>query len=161
MLLESQNALIYGAGWGIGAVVRTFAREGARVFLAGRTRASLEAVSADIAAAGGSAEVTELDAPRTSTRRVRSSPTAGWMSARSRISGGVLYAPFSDPDGNGWTLQQLPYLGPRRADPGRTGPPSRRGRAPCLPFPQPTVLLLELIDLTGTMKRRGQSETMR
>jgi predicted enzyme related to lactoylglutathione lyase len=22
---------------------------------------------------------------------------------------GVLYAPFSDPDGNGWTLQQLPY----------------------------------------------------
>jgi catechol 2,3-dioxygenase-like lactoylglutathione lyase family enzyme len=23
--------------------------------------------------------------------------------------GGVLYVPFSDPDGNGWTLQQLPY----------------------------------------------------
>jgi catechol 2,3-dioxygenase-like lactoylglutathione lyase family enzyme len=23
--------------------------------------------------------------------------------------GGVPYAPFSDPDGNGWTLQQLPY----------------------------------------------------
>ena len=23
--------------------------------------------------------------------------------------GGVLYAYFSDPDGNGWTLQQLPY----------------------------------------------------
>ena len=23
--------------------------------------------------------------------------------------GGVLYAPFSDPDGNSWTLQQLPY----------------------------------------------------
>ena len=23
--------------------------------------------------------------------------------------GGVLYAPFRDPDGNGWTLQQLPY----------------------------------------------------
>ena len=23
--------------------------------------------------------------------------------------GGVLYAPFDDPDGNGWTLQQLPY----------------------------------------------------
>ena len=22
---------------------------------------------------------------------------------------GVLYAPFGDPDGNGWTLQQLPY----------------------------------------------------
>jgi catechol 2,3-dioxygenase-like lactoylglutathione lyase family enzyme len=25
-----------------------------------------------------------------------------------RDLGGVLYAPFSDPDGNGWTLQQLP-----------------------------------------------------
>jgi catechol 2,3-dioxygenase-like lactoylglutathione lyase family enzyme len=23
--------------------------------------------------------------------------------------GGVVYAPFSDPDGNGWVLQQLPY----------------------------------------------------
>jgi predicted enzyme related to lactoylglutathione lyase len=23
--------------------------------------------------------------------------------------GGILYAPFSDSDGNGWTLQQLPY----------------------------------------------------
>ena len=23
--------------------------------------------------------------------------------------GGVLYATFSDPDGNGWTLQQLPH----------------------------------------------------
>ena len=23
--------------------------------------------------------------------------------------GGALYAPFVDPDGNGWTLQQLPY----------------------------------------------------
>ncbi len=26
-----------------------------------------------------------------------------------RDLGGILYAPFSDPDGNGWTLQQLPY----------------------------------------------------
>lgn len=26
-----------------------------------------------------------------------------------RDLGGVLYAPFRDPDGNGWTLQQMPY----------------------------------------------------
>jgi catechol 2,3-dioxygenase-like lactoylglutathione lyase family enzyme len=26
-----------------------------------------------------------------------------------RDLGGVLYASFEDPDGNGWTLQQLPY----------------------------------------------------
>jgi NAD(P)-dependent dehydrogenase (short-subunit alcohol dehydrogenase family) len=63
MLLENKNAVIYGAGGGIGGgVARTFAREGARVFLAGHTRESLEAVAADIAAAGGSAEVAVLDA---------------------------------------------------------------------------------------------------
>ena len=62
-LLEHKNAIIYGAGGGIGgSVARTFAREGARVFLVGRTRESLEAVANDIRAAGGSAEVAVLDA---------------------------------------------------------------------------------------------------
>ena len=62
MLLEGKNAVIYGAG-GLGAgIARTFAREGARVFLAGRTREPLEALAAEIAAAGGSAEATVLDA---------------------------------------------------------------------------------------------------
>jgi NAD(P)-dependent dehydrogenase (short-subunit alcohol dehydrogenase family) len=38
MLLENKNAIIYGGGGAIGGgVARTFAREGARVFLAGRT----------------------------------------------------------------------------------------------------------------------------
>jgi NAD(P)-dependent dehydrogenase (short-subunit alcohol dehydrogenase family) len=61
MLLEGRTAVIYGAG-GLGAgVARTFAREGARVFVAGRTRAPLEALAADIAAAGGSAEAAVLD----------------------------------------------------------------------------------------------------
>jgi NAD(P)-dependent dehydrogenase (short-subunit alcohol dehydrogenase family) len=42
MLLEDKNAVIYGGGGSIGgAVARAFAREGARVFLAGRTRAKL------------------------------------------------------------------------------------------------------------------------
>jgi len=63
MLLENKNAVIYGAGGGLGGgVARTFAREGARVFLAGRTRGSLEAVAADVAAAGGAAEVAVVDA---------------------------------------------------------------------------------------------------
>ena len=63
MLLENRNAVIYGGGGSIGAAVaRAFAREGANVFLAGRTREPLEKVVADIEAAGGSAEAAELDA---------------------------------------------------------------------------------------------------
>src|SRR5215207_5838977 len=63
MLLENKNAIIDGGGGAIGGgVARTFAREGARVFLAGRTREPLDAVAKDIRSAGGSAEVDELDA---------------------------------------------------------------------------------------------------
>lgn len=62
MLLENKKAIIYGAGGGIGGgVARVFAREGATVFLAGRTRQKLEAVARDITAAGGSADVAVLD----------------------------------------------------------------------------------------------------
>ena len=63
MLLESKNAVIYGGGGAIGgAVARAFAREGARVFLAGRTRATLEKVADEIRSAGGMAETAEVDA---------------------------------------------------------------------------------------------------
>ena len=63
MLLEGKNAVIYGGGGAIGgAVARAFAREGARLFLAGRTLARLEEVAADIRAAGGRAETAEVDA---------------------------------------------------------------------------------------------------
>ena len=63
MLLKDKNAVIYGAGGSIGgAVAKEFAREGARIFLAGRTRNPLEAVAAGISSAGGSAEVAVLDA---------------------------------------------------------------------------------------------------
>jgi len=62
-ILEGKNAIIYGGGGGIGrAVARTFAREGARVFLVGRTRDTLDAVAEDIRAAGGRADVAVLDA---------------------------------------------------------------------------------------------------
>ena len=63
MLLENKNAVIYGGGGSIGgAVAKEFAREGARVFLAGRTREKLETITSDIEAAGGSAEAAVLDA---------------------------------------------------------------------------------------------------
>jgi 3-oxoacyl-[acyl-carrier protein] reductase len=62
-LLEKKNAVVYGAGGAIGgAVARSFARAGAKVFLAGRTRASLERIAEEIAAAGGAAETAEVDA---------------------------------------------------------------------------------------------------
>jgi NAD(P)-dependent dehydrogenase (short-subunit alcohol dehydrogenase family) len=63
MLLEGKNAVVYGGGGAVGsAVARTFAREGARVFLAGRTPAKLERVAAEIRAAGGAADVAKVDA---------------------------------------------------------------------------------------------------
>jgi 3-oxoacyl-[acyl-carrier protein] reductase len=63
MLLEDKVALIYGAGGTVGGgVARAFAREGAAVFLAGRTRSKLDAVAEDIRAAGGKAETAEVDA---------------------------------------------------------------------------------------------------
>jgi 3-oxoacyl-[acyl-carrier protein] reductase len=63
MLLDNKNAVIYGAGGPVGsAVARAFAREGARVFLTGRTLASLEGVAADISAAGGEVGTAQVDA---------------------------------------------------------------------------------------------------
>jgi 3-oxoacyl-[acyl-carrier protein] reductase len=63
VLLENKNAIVYGAAGSIGgAVARAFARDGARVFLAGRTLATLEEVAADIRAQGGSAETAQVDA---------------------------------------------------------------------------------------------------
>jgi NAD(P)-dependent dehydrogenase (short-subunit alcohol dehydrogenase family) len=58
-LLTAKNIVIYGAGGGIGrGMAQTFAREGANLYLAGRTRAPLEAV----ASAVGGARVAEVDA---------------------------------------------------------------------------------------------------
>ena len=59
VLLESKNCIVYGAGGGLASgICRTFAREGANLFLAGRRREPLEAVAADCPGA----EVAVLDA---------------------------------------------------------------------------------------------------
>ncbi len=63
VLLEGKNAVIYGGGGSIGgAVARAFAREGARVYLAGRSMERLEEVAQEIRSAGGAAETAEVDA---------------------------------------------------------------------------------------------------
>ncbi len=62
-LLEGKTAIIYGGGGGIGGgVARAFAREGAKVFVAGRTRQALDAVVKDITSAGGWAQAAVVDA---------------------------------------------------------------------------------------------------
>jgi NAD(P)-dependent dehydrogenase (short-subunit alcohol dehydrogenase family) len=63
MLLNNKIAIIYGAGGAIGgAVARTFAAEGATVFLTGRNLASVEANAKAIVAAGGKAAAAQVDA---------------------------------------------------------------------------------------------------
>jgi 3-oxoacyl-[acyl-carrier protein] reductase len=63
VLLEDKNAVIYGGGGTIGgAVARAFAREGARLFLAGRTLTKLDDVAEEIHSVGGVAETAQVDA---------------------------------------------------------------------------------------------------
>jgi NAD(P)-dependent dehydrogenase (short-subunit alcohol dehydrogenase family) len=60
MMLEGKVAVIYGAGGAIGgAVARAFAREGAGLFLTGRSRAPVDVAAKEI---GGAVEVAEVDA---------------------------------------------------------------------------------------------------
>jgi NAD(P)-dependent dehydrogenase (short-subunit alcohol dehydrogenase family) len=61
-VLQDKNAVVFGAGGSIGAAVaKGFAAEGAAVFLAGRTKASLEAVAKQITASGGEARTGVID----------------------------------------------------------------------------------------------------
>lgn len=63
MLLKDKVAVVYGGGGAIGgATARKFAAEGARVFLAGRTRSKMDAVAKEITVRGGRVEVAEVDA---------------------------------------------------------------------------------------------------
>jgi NAD(P)-dependent dehydrogenase (short-subunit alcohol dehydrogenase family) len=63
MLLEDKVAVIHGGGGSIGAATaRVFAREGARLFLAGRSLPRLEAAAAEARELGASVEVAVVDA---------------------------------------------------------------------------------------------------
>ncbi|MFW6090781.1 MAG: SDR family NAD(P)-dependent oxidoreductase [Actinomycetota bacterium] len=63
MLLEHKVAVVYGAGGAIGgAAARAFAREGAWVFLAGRTGDKLDDAAGEIRSDGGTADTAVLDA---------------------------------------------------------------------------------------------------
>lgn len=63
MQLAGRNAVIYGGGGNVGgAVAEAFAREGARVHLAGRRSGPIESVAGRIRDAGGEAETAIVDA---------------------------------------------------------------------------------------------------
>ncbi|KXK63416.1 hypothetical protein AWW66_03665 [Micromonospora rosaria] len=63
MLLESRVAVVHGAAGALGsAVSRAFAREGATVYLAGRTLDKVEMLAKEIIAEGGRAYAHQVDA---------------------------------------------------------------------------------------------------
>ncbi len=63
MLLERKTAIIYGGAGAIGrSVAHAFAREGARVFLAGRTEESLARVVEAVRTGGGTADYAVVNA---------------------------------------------------------------------------------------------------
>jgi 3-oxoacyl-[acyl-carrier protein] reductase len=63
MMLSNKTAIVYGGAGKIGsAVARAFARDGAKVYLAGRGLEKVQQVADEIAAAGGVAEAAEVDA---------------------------------------------------------------------------------------------------
>jgi 3-oxoacyl-[acyl-carrier protein] reductase len=62
-ILQGKRAVVFGAGGSIGAAVaKEFAAEGAEVFLAGRTKSNVEAVTKQIATEGGRAYPAVVDA---------------------------------------------------------------------------------------------------
>ena len=60
--LENKVAVVYGDGGVGGVIAKAFAREGANVFLTGRTLKKLNAIAEDITACGGTIETAILDA---------------------------------------------------------------------------------------------------
>src|SRR5690242_6111512 len=62
-ILKDKRAVVFGAGGSIGAAVaRNFGTEGAEVFLAGRTKSTLDTVARQITETGGRAHAAVVDA---------------------------------------------------------------------------------------------------
>ncbi len=105
MLLETKTAIIYGGGGAIGsAVARAFAREGARVFLAGRTMNTLDDVARTIRGTGGMVEVARVDA-------VDPAAVAAHAAAVADAAGGIdiAFNAASNEDVQGIPLLDMPY----------------------------------------------------
>ena len=83
MLLQDKTAIVYGAAGLVGAAVAgAFAREGARVVLAGRTQQTLAKVADQIRDAGGAAQTAVVDVTDTAAMRAHAAEVAA-------VSGGI------------------------------------------------------------------------
>jgi 3-oxoacyl-[acyl-carrier protein] reductase len=77
MLLQDKTAIVYGAAGPVGAAVAgAFAREGARVVLAGRTQQTLAKVADLIRDAGGTARTAVVDVTDTAAMRAHAAEAA-------------------------------------------------------------------------------------
>lgn len=77
MLLEHKTAIVYGAAGPVGAAVASaFAREGARVFLAGRTQQTLARIAERIRDAGGTAQTAVVDVTDSAATRAHADEVA-------------------------------------------------------------------------------------
>ncbi len=128
--LAGAVAVVTGAGRGFGkAVALGFAREGAAVTLTSRTRSELDAVAADIAAAGGRALPIEGDVTRPDdVDRVLTGTENRWGPVSLLVSNAGVPGPFGplwtvDPEA-WWAAQQVhiraPFLYLHRVLPGMT-----------------------------------------
>src|SRR2546427_1130718 len=103
--LENKDAVVYGAGGAIGAAVASaFAREGARVFLAARTRVTLDKVASEISALGGIAEVAGVAA-------LEEGKVEEHAAAITRKAGGldISFNAISHGDVHGSPLLEMPF----------------------------------------------------
>jgi len=101
MLLQDKTAIVYGAAGPVGAAVAgAFAREGARVVLAGRTQQTLVKVAGQIRDAGGAAQTAVVDVTDTAAMRAHAAEVAA-------ASGGIdiVFNATSNDD-----LQGIPLL---------------------------------------------------
>lgn len=114
MKLREQVALVTGAGRGIGrAVALAFAREGARVTLAARTRTRLDAVAAEVRESGGRALAVLADVTQESSvveLVARTLAEFGRIDILVTAAGAAAFGPVADSKLEEWELMMAVNL---------------------------------------------------